>query len=376
MVLAAGAPDAGTLMLSVSVRKARGTFALAADFELPTPGVVALFGRSGCGKSTLVDLLAGLLAADSGRIALDDTVLLDTAAGISVPAERRRIGYVFQDDRLFPHLRVAANLRYGSRRAPGQPYVDFDTVVGLLGLAPLLQRRCHHLSGGERQRVAIGRALLSQPRLLLLDEPLASLDSARRDEVLPYLEILRDELTIPMVYVSHNFDEVLRLATHLVLIDSGRTLAQGDIGTLSLRGELRDIIGPEAVGAIVDGEIRRVDRATGLANVTVGAGELKVRADHFAPGAKLRVQILARDVIVATREPHALSVRNVLRGTVTCIMRDTGDADLVSIDIGGTTILARITTAATADLGLAPGMTAWALVKAVSMRGRLLKPGP
>jgi molybdate transport system ATP-binding protein len=362
-------------MLSVRLQKRRGSFALDAQFEMPTPGVVALFGRSGCGKSTLVEMLAGLLNADAGRIALDGTVLLDTDLKVCVATERRRIGYVFQDARLFPHLRVAANLRYASRRAVGQPYVAFDTVTALLELGPLLDRRTHQLSGGERQRVAIGRALLSQPRLLLLDEPLASLDSARREEVLPYLETLRDQLTIPMVYVSHQFDEVLRLATHLVLIDSGKTIAQGGIGAMSLRPELRAIIGPEAIGAIVDGEIQGIDPATGLAKVKVGAGELNVRSANLAVGAKLRVQILARDVIVATREPHGLSVRNMLRGTVTAIASDAGDADLVSIDIGGATIMARITTAATRDLALAPGVGAWALVKTVSMRGRLVKPG-
>jgi len=375
MVRAAGTPDAWALMLSVNVQKIRGSFSLDAQFELPTPGVVALFGQSGCGKSTLVELLAGLLDADSGRIALDGTVLMDKALGVNVAAQRRRIGCVFQDARLFPHLRVAANLRYGAHRATDKPYVDLDTVTALLGLAPLLRRRCHQLSGGERQRVAIGRALLSQPRLLLLDEPLASLDSARREEVLPYLEILRDQLTIPMVYVSHQFDEVLRLATHLVLIRAGKTLAQGDIGTMSLRPELREIIGPEAVGAIVEGQIQRVDALSGLASVAVGTGQLMVRTDGHAVGAKLRVQILARDVIVATREPQDLSVRNMLRGRVTAIARDTGDADLISIDVGGATILARITSAATQDLALAPGITAWALVKTVSMRGRLFKPG-
>ena len=362
-------------MLSVNVQKRRGAFSLDAQFELPTPGVVALFGRSGCGKSTLVELLAGLLDADSGRISLDGTVLLDKAFGTDMPAERRRIGCVFQDARLFPHLRVGANLRYGARRATGKPYVNFDAVIALLGLAPLLSRRCHQLSGGERQRVAIGRALLSQPRLLLLDEPLAALDSARRDEVLPYLEVLRDQLTIPMVYVSHQFDEVLRLATHLVLIDAGKTLAQGDIGAMSLRSELREIIGPEAVGSILEGEIQRIDGQSGLASVAIGSGVLKVQSDGHAVGAKLRVQILARDVIVATREPEYLSVRNMLRGKVTAISRDTGEADLVSIDVGGAVIMARITSAATRDLGLAPGDAAWALIKAVSMRGRLFNPG-
>ena len=209
-------------MLSVAVKKTRGTFSLDAAFELPTPGVVALFGRSGSGKSTLVNIIAGLLGADSGRVALGDEVLLDTARRIYVPPERRRIGYVFQDARLFPHLSVAANLRYGERRTPAQRYVSLDTVAGLLDLGSLMDRRTQQLSGGERQRVAIGRALLSQPSLLLLDEPLASLDAARRGEVLPYLETLRDQLAIPMVYVSHDFDEVLRLATYVVLMESGR----------------------------------------------------------------------------------------------------------------------------------------------------------
>ncbi len=362
-------------MLSVNVQKRRGVFSLDAQFELPTPGVLALFGRSGCGKSTLVELLAGLLDADSGRISLDGTVLLDKTLGTDIPAERRRIGCVFQDARLFPHLRVGANLRYGAHRSTGKPYVNFDAVIALLGLAPLLSRRCHQLSGGERQRVAIGRALLSQPRLLLLDEPLAALDSARRDEVLPYLEVLRDQLTIPMVYVSHQFDEVLRLATHLVLIDAGKTLAQGDIGAMSLRSELREIIGPEAVGSILEGEIQSIDGLSGLASVAIGSGILKVQSDGHAVGAKLRVQILARDVIVATREPEYLSVRNMLHGKVTAIARDTGEADLVSMDVGGAVIMARITHAATRDLGLAPGDAAWALIKAVSMRGRLFNPG-
>ena len=166
-------------MLSVAVKKRRGSFSLDACFELPTPGVVALFGRSGCGKSTLVNAIAGLLDADSGRVALDDIVLLDTEQRLYVPPERRRIGYVFQDARLFPHLSVAANLKYGERRAPSRRFVSLDTVAGLLDLGSLMDRRTHQLSGGERQRVAIGRALLSQPRLLLLDEPLASIDAAR-----------------------------------------------------------------------------------------------------------------------------------------------------------------------------------------------------
>jgi molybdate transport system ATP-binding protein len=355
-------------VLQVSAKKTRGPFALDAQFELPTPGVVALFGRSGCGKTTLVNIIAGLLEADRGRIALDDVVLLDTERRIHVPPERRRMGYVFQDARLFPHLKVAANLRYALKRAAAPSFVTLNRVVDLLNLGPLMDRRTHALSGGERQRVAIGRALLSQPALLLLDEPLASLEASRREEVLPYLETLRDQLAIPMVYVSHNFDEVLRLATHLVLMESGRTTAQGNLGEMSLNPAIRAIIGPDAVGAIVDGTVLGVDAASGLTRVRVGQGELKINCGACATGSRMRVQLLARDLIVATHPAQQLSVRNSLEGVVKSISDDVDDSDLIEIDIGGTLIMARITKAATRELQLAAGLRVWALVKTASLR--------
>ena len=356
-------------MLTVAVAKQRGAFALRVHFELPTPGVVALFGRSGCGKSSLVNIIAGLLAPDAGSVALDDFVLLDTDRGINVPPERRRIGYVFQDARLFPHLSVAANLRYAQKRAVGAPYVSLDAVTGLLDLASLMDRRTHQLSGGERQRVAIGRALLTQPRLLLLDEPLAALDGARREEVLPYLGTLRDQLAIPMVYVTHDFDDVLRLATHIVLMEAGSVIAQGAVGEMSLDPHLRAIIGPDEVGAIIDGIVLGIDSGTNLTKVRVGHGELYVQAMGLAAGTALRVQLLARDIIVSTQIPQHLSVRNSLAGVVTSIQGDDLDSDLVTIDIGAAQIMARITKAATRDLSLRPGMKVWALVKSVSLRG-------
>ncbi len=355
-------------MLRVHATKRRGTLALNVGFELPTPGVAALFGRSGCGKSTVVNLLAGLLQPDAGRIALDETVLFDSARGIDLPAERRRIGYVFQDARLFPHLSVRANLRYAQRRAIGPDFVSLETVLRLLDLESLLDRRTHQLSGGERQRVAIGRALLTQPRLLLLDEPLAGLDRARREEVLPYLEVLRDRLGVPMVYVTHDFDEVLRLATHVVLMDSGSVIAQGAVGPMSLDAHLRAIIGPDAVGAIVAGEVLGEDPAGGLTRVRVGTGQLSVQCKGLAAGTMLRVQLLARDIILSTQMPQHLSVRNNLVGIVTAIQGDEEESDLVTIDIGGTHILARVTKAATRELALRPGLRAWALVKSVSIR--------
>lgn len=367
-------------MLSVALRKRREGFSLDVAFDAPTPGVVALFGRSGCGKSTTVNLIAGLLEPDEGHARLDNLTLFDTRAGSRIPAERRRIGYVFQDARLFPHFSVAGNLRYGQKRARGiEQRIGFDQVVELLGLAPLLERRPHQLSGGERQRVALGRALLSQPRLLLLDEPLASLDVARRDEVLPYLEALRDQLSLPMIYVSHQFDEVLRLATHVVLLEAGRLVAQGSLEEVSLRPELRAIVGPDAVGAVVDGTVTNVDTTRGLAEIQIGRGTLHVGAREARIGAKVRVQFLARDIILATQPPDSISVRSSMEGVIEAIADDEADTKLVRVDIGGPVVLARVTSAAVDALHLQPGSRVWVLVKAVSMRGHTftapLEPG-
>jgi molybdate transport system ATP-binding protein len=367
-------------MLSVSFQKRREGFSLQVAFSAPTPGIVALFGRSGCGKSTTIDLIAGLLEPDAGHLSLEDTTLVDTATGVTVPAERRRIGYVFQDARLFPHRSVMGNLRYGLKRAKGvEQRIGFDEVVSLLGLEGLLQRRPHQLSGGERQRVALGRALLSQPRLLLLDEPLASLDAARREEVLPYLEALRDHLSIPMIFVSHQFDEVLRLATHVVLLENGKVAAQGSPAEVSLVPALRAIVGPEAVGAVVDGVITSIDPEKRLAELRLAGGTLRVSArDVLDPrrpqqvGSPVRVQLLARDVILATEAPRGLSVRNALEGTVAEITDD-DDEVLVRVDIGGAYVLSRITKAAVEALQLQRGSPVRALIKAVSLRGHTFK---
>jgi len=359
-------------MLRVELRKRRGAFALDAAFCAPTPGVTALFGRSGCGKSTLISLIAGLLAPDAGRVVLDDDVLFDSERHLSVDARHRRMGVVFQDARLFPHLSVRGNLDYGARRvarAAPRP-VAFDDVVSLLGLAGLIARRPHELSGGEKQRVAFGRALLSQPRLLLLDEPLASLDLARREEVLPYLERLRDAFAIPIVYVSHQFDEVLRLATRVVLLDAGRTVADGDIATVSRDPQLRAIVGPDSVGAVLTGHVERAD--AGLAVLRVGDAELSVELESAAVNQRIQIQVLARDVIVATVRPAGLSVRNVVSARVISVTPDAGRAVLVELDIGRTaTLLARITSRASEELGLTADKQVWALIKAASLRGHV-----
>jgi molybdate transport system ATP-binding protein len=363
------------MSLRVDIAKRLESFVLEVKFSAPTPGIVALFGPSGCGKSTTINIIAGLMAPDRGEVSLDDELLLDTRRRVAIAAERRGIGYVFQDARLFPHLNVASNLSYAQRRATRAPYVSLERVLAMLDLEPLMSRRIHQLSGGERQRVAIGRALLSQPRLLLLDEPLAALDRHLREEVLPYLETLRDQLSIPMIYVSHQFDEVLRLATHIVLMQSGTVAAEGGITQISLDPKLRALIGPDAVGAIIDGTVIGADAPSGLTRIQVGNGEIKVEAAPLAVGTRMRVQLLARDVIVSTRAPQYLSVRNSLQGVVTAIDDGGGKggevgSDLVCIDIGAdASILARVTRAATRELGLAAGVPAWALVKAVSLRG-------
>ena len=364
-------------MLEVSVVKQLPGFRLDATLTAPTPGVIAIFGRSGSGKSTLVNVISGLLTPDAGAVSLAGECLTDIRRGINVPAELRRIGYVFQDARLFPHLSVEANLRYGERRRRSAPRVaEFDEVVTLLALEAVLQKKPRQLSGGERQRVSLGRALLSQPRLLLLDEPLVSLDVERREEVLPYLVALRDRLSIPMVYVSHQFEEVLRLATHLVLLDAGQVVAEGPVDEMSLYPVLQSIIGPDLVGAVIEGLVTRANAATGSAELAVGTGTLHVSLRDVQVGTRVRLQLLARDVILATQPVQGLSVRNALASTVIAISEDVFGAVLVRVDVGGAIVLARITQDARNALNLRAGDAVWTLVKAVSTRGHTFTLAP
>jgi len=361
-------------VLHVALRKRRGDFDLDVLIRAPTPGVIALFGRSGCGKSTLVNLIAGLLEPDEGLVRLNDEVLYDSANRVSVPVERRRIGYVFQDSRLFPHFDVLGNLRYGEKRAPRKDRsapIQLEEIVELLGLRALLSRRPRQLSGGERQRVAVGRALLSQPQLLLLDEPLASLDVARREELLPYLERLRDQLAIPMIYVSHQFDEVLRLATYVVLLEAGAVATQGDLAEVSRRPELRALVGPDLIGAVIEGSVAQVDDASGLARLRIGANEILVSTNGLQLGQRVRVQLLARDLILATELPRSLSVRNILQGTVVSTVPDDARTRQIEIDIGGPIVIARVTEDASRELRIQPGSKVWVLVKTVSLRGHV-----
>lgn len=358
-------------MLAVRCTHRRGEFLLDVDLELPNPGVTALFGRSGAGKSTLVAVLAGLLVPERGRITLDGELLFDSDTATNVPSERRGIGYVFQDGRLFPHYDVRGNLRYGLRRATARTArIGFDGVVELLGLGPLLDRRVRELSGGERQRVALGRALLAQPRLLLLDEPLASLDTARKEELLPYFERLRDELAVPMVYVTHAFDEVIRLAQQVVVLERGRATVAADLGAACRSPALHAITGGEITGSVLEGVVARRDPAEALALVRCG-GDLEVRValTNAEPGARVRLFIAADDVAIARERPQAISMRNVLRAQVASVEAGESSA-LLHLAVGSERLMARVTHSAIRELHLAPGAECFALFKAVAAQGR------
>jgi len=351
------------MSLSIDIGLTRPGFTLEVAFDSPG-GVTALFGRSGAGKSTIAGLLAGLIKPDRGRIEIDGEVLVDRQAGIFVPPHRRRIGSVFQDGRLFPHLTVRQNLLYGAwfagRQAAGKPLSD---IVELLGIGALLGRRPATLSGGEKQRVAIGRALLMGPRLLVLDEPLAALDQARKDEILPYLERLRDETRLPMVYVSHSRDEVVRLADRLVVIEAGKVVSFGLIAEVSSRFDAATGTEPAAVLAVTVGAI---DPAHGLATLDFAGGQLTVPVGRLVLGQQLRLQIRARDVAIATGRPEGLSILNILPATI-LEMADTGPTAVgLRLDCGGTVLVAEITRLSAATLGLAPGRSVHALVKSVS----------
>jgi len=357
------------MTLSVDVRHRQGAFDLDAAFE-SGGRLTALFGTSGSGKTTLVNLVAGLVRPTEGRIAVDGRVLVDTAAGIVVPVHRRRIGYVFQDARLFPHLTVRRNLRYGRFFTPaGERYADESAVVDLLGIGDLLDRRPGHLSGGEKQRVAIGRALIASPRLILMDEPLASLDEARKAEILPYIERLRDETRIPIVYVSHSIAEVSRLATDVVVLSGGRVQASGPAAAVLSRPDALPVGERDESGALVDLEIVSQDDAFGLTVLRSSAGEWRLPRIGRPVGTTVRARIRARDVMIMTQAPAGISALNVLAARVEEVTPGEGTDALVTLACGTDRLLARITRRSVHALDIAAGRDVYAVVKSVSFDG-------
>ncbi|MEI8163640.1 MAG: molybdenum ABC transporter ATP-binding protein [Betaproteobacteria bacterium] len=341
-------------------------FTLDAALDLPGRGVTAVFGQSGCGKTTLLRCIAGL-ERGAGRLEVNGEVWQD--AGRFVPTHLRPLGYVFQDARLFAHLDVGRNLDFGMRRNRGAAMPGRDPIIELLGLGPLLERMPERLSGGEQQRVAIARALLTAPRLLLMDEPLASLDHARKQEILPYLERLRDELEIPVIYVSHAADEVARLADHIVVMEDGHTVAQGPLAETLARVDLPIRLGEDA-GAVFEATVAERDAEWHLARVEFDGGELWVRDSGAAIGKRVRLRILARDVSIAASRHDDVSIMNMLPATVAAHAGEDHPAlVMVQLRVGGTALLARLTRRSAQRLDLAPGRRVWAQIKAVALIG-------
>ncbi|MDF1856292.1 molybdenum ABC transporter ATP-binding protein [Pseudooceanicola sp.] len=352
--------------LSVDISHRVGAFTLTAAFEAPG-GVTALFGHSGAGKTTLVNAVAGLLRPDRGQIRLGDRVLCDSAARLCLPPHQRRIGYVFQEGRLFPHLSAAANLAYPARVTGRRPDAAATArVVEMLGIGPLLARRPGALSGGEKQRVAIGRALLSAPELLLMDEPLAALDPERKDEILPYLERLRDEAALPILYVSHVMEEVARLATSVVLLAEGQVVAAGLAEVLFADPDLAPRFGLRQAGALLSGQIIR-HHPDGLSEIAVSGGQLFLPHVAADPGTRLRVRIEAQDVILARDRPQGLSALNILPAVVVAVKQGQGPGVIAQLKVGEDLILARLTARSALALDLVPGRHCHAIVKSVAV---------
>lgn len=357
----------GAAMLDIRIAKTLTHFALDAAFKSDT-GITAIFGRSGSGKTTLVNAIAGLARPDNGTITVDGECLFDSARGINLPVERRRIGYVFQDGRLFPHLTVRANLRYGYDLAePAKRYVEYERVVDLLGLEALLGRRPGNLSGGEKQRVAIGRALLSSPQLLLMDEPLAALDPARKREVLRYIARLHSEISVPIIYVTHAVEEIVQLAERVVLMADGRVVATGTVGEVMGRADLRAQGVVFEGGTVIEARVVAQDREYDLATLEFAGGRLTAPNIDAGVGAAVRVRIRSRDISLALVPPTDISVLNVLKGVVVDVVPEHDARAVVRVKIGDTVLTSRITRYSAQRLGLTPGREVYALIKAVSL---------
>jgi molybdate transport system ATP-binding protein len=357
-------------MIHTRLKLSYSGFALEVDLQLPGRGVTALYGHSGSGKTTCLRCIAGLEKADQGFIQVNDEVWQDSEKHLFVPPHKRALGYVFQEASLFPHLSVLANLEFGLKRIPkAERRVDMAHATELLGIGHLLDRHPQHLSGGERQRIGIARALLTSPKLLLMDEPLAALDSQRKNEILPYLQRLHDELDIPVLYVSHSQDEVARLADHIVLLSDGKALASGPIGETLARLDLPLAMGDDA-GVVIEGHVSAYDADYQLLTLQLPNTDMSIRVAHapMVQGQALRCKVHARDVSLSLQSVEQSSILNRLPVTVISEMgADNAAHVLVRLDAAGTPLLARITRFSRDQLAIHPGQQLWAQIKAVAV---------
>lgn len=351
------------MSLQIDITRRMDRFLLDVAFEAG-PGVTALFGPSGAGKTSIASVIAGLSEPDIGQITLRGRKLFDSDAGVNLAAHQRRIGYVFQDGRLFPHMSVIGNIRFGQRFA--ERAADPDPIIELLGLGALLDRRPGSLSGGEKQRVALARALLSDPEIMLMDEPLAALDGPRKDEILPYLERLRDTSRIPIIYVSHSVAEIARLADRIVILRQGRILRAGPAEDVLSDPAAIPYIGVREAGAILPAVIVE-HGADGLSRLKVSGGELLLPGVCGQVGKSLRVRVLAQDILISLEQPKGLSSRNVLAVRIEAIRKGDGPGAAVSLRAGDDRLLARVTAQAVEELELRPGLECFAILKATAV---------
>lgn len=359
-------------LLRLKVQVSLDEFDLTLDTSIELNGVTAVFGPSGSGKSSLLRTIAGFEQPIQGQVVCGEEVWVDTTNGLNMPAHERPVGYMFQDARLFAHLDVAGNLAFAEKRAGSDGgRMERDHVIEALSLGNLLSRGVSALSGGERQRVALARTLLTAPRLLLLDEPLAALDQGRKEDILPYLERLPGEFGIPTIYVSHDIDEVAHLADRIMVLDRGRLRAAAPTAEILERFDLAPYTGRFEAGVLVRGEVSGHDERLKVTAIDLHGATLNVPyAPEIAPGDDVRMRIRARDVAVATQAPVGLSIRNVLPGRIARLEIDheAGSAELL-IDVGGPRLRARLTLAAVEDLELVEGLSVYALIKSVGLEG-------
>ncbi len=358
-------------MIEIDIEARLGEFQLQVSFAVAGAGsITALFGPSGSGKTSLVRLIAGLETPDKGLIRIGGITLFDKSAGINLPPPQRKVGYVIQESSLFPHLRVRQNLTFSRWAGRREGTIELARVSAVLGIEHLLERRPERLSGGERQRVAIGRALLSDPSILLLDEPLSALDTNRKLEILPFLEQVRDEFDIPIVYISHSVDEVTRLADYLVVMDSGNVSAYGPIADVLAGLDIRGTGDGLEAGSLIAGTCKRYDHEMRLARIEVEGQFLSLPISRLQIGTPVRLRIKPNDVALALTKPQGTSIQNMLECEISAIEQVGPSHIEVVLMLGGQQIRARITRKAAADLGLVTGAKVIALLKAVALEGR------